>query len=271
LSPSEFPIAEARREPGFSDIAVSTARRLYAAAGRFVRGDCAPDGFCEHMLALRFERTPAALRAMRLVIQALPLAAAVFLALAVSPWPVFHFSRSDEYALAAIVVAGSALAVASYRMPRLTAGAFLALWDLRPAAIAGYFVLLLVPPFVFDAVFLRRSFDGVLLVPCVAAAWTMLRSFTGAPWLARAFPFAFIIMAATPGFILPPYYQGIAGWTNAIRVEETVTLYGYQLENDAGQRLWLTHTIFGPVTQVGRFPTAWPTRNRRSVRSERSS
>jgi hypothetical protein len=257
LSQSEIPISDASSEPDLSSRAVSIARRLSAATGRFLRGECAPDGYCEHLLELRFEQTPPALRAMRLAIRTLPVLAAFLLALAVSPWSIFHFGRNDEYALAATFLGGSALALVSYRLPRLTAAAFLTLWDLRPLAIAAYFVLLLVPPFVFDSVFLRRSFDGMLLVPCVAAAWAMYRSFSGTPWLARAFPLAFAVMAATPGFILPPYYQGIAGWTDDVRAGDTETVTGYRLVNDAGEWIWLTHTIFSPVTQVGRFPTAW--------------
>jgi hypothetical protein len=135
--------------------------------------------------------------------------------------------------------------------------AFLSLWNFERVWLIAYVLLLLVPPMFFEAVFLRRLFDGILVLPILASVCTLCRRNGNAPWVARAFPIAFMIMAVVPGFIIPPYYRGIAGWTTSVSPGDTVTLSGYQLENDVGERIWLTHTIFAPVTQVGRFAQAW--------------
>jgi hypothetical protein len=194
---------------------------------------------------------------MRMALRAIPLAAASLLLLDVSSLTPFHFSHADHYALFWVVLGGTSLALVSFYSPRWTLRAFLSLWDLKLAWLIAYLLLLLVPPMLFEAVFLRRLFDGILVFPVLAAVCSLCHQNRGAPWLARAFPIAFMVMAVVPGFILPPYYQGIAGWTTSITLGDTVTLSGYQLENDAGERIWLTHTIFAPVTQVGRFAQAW--------------
>jgi hypothetical protein len=209
------------------------------------------------MIAERFGSVLLPLRLMRQAVRLVPVVAFVLLVLMASRQSPFSFSRHDLFALLGVLVLGSILAILSYRAPRLSLRAFIGLWELKIPWLLAYLALLMVPPFVFEAVFLRRLFDGIILLPVLGAAWMFYRWFDHASWLARAFPAAFATMAVIPGFILPPYYQGIAGWTTSVQIADTVTLYGYQLVNDRGDRIWLTHTIFAPVTQVGRFPTAW--------------
>lgn len=236
------------------------ARELLSFIRRFIGGSTVPDAVSDRIVSDRFVSMPLALRMLRIALRAIPFAAACLLLLDVSRYTPFHFSRADHYALLWVFLAGAVVALVSFWAPRLTLGAFLALWDLRIVWLVGYLLLLLVPPLLFEAVFLRRLFDGILLLPLLAAVWMQYRRNVAAPWLARAFPVAFMVMAVVPGFILPPYYQGIAGWTTSITLGDTVTLFGYQLENDAGERIWLTHTIFAPVTQAGRFAFAWESR-----------
>lgn len=233
------------------------ARDLASMARRFVVGSAVPDAVSDHVVAERFGGMPLALRFMRIALRILPLTAALMLLWDVSGHTPFHFSRADHYALLYVFLGTAVIALISFFAPRLTLGAFLALWELKLPWLVAYFLLLLVPPLIFEAVFLRRLFDGIVVLPLLAAMWSLCRRHTGAPWLARAFPVAFMVMAVVPGFILPPYYQGIAGWTTSVGPMDTVSIAGFQLENDAGEHIWLTHTIFAPVTQVGRFPTAW--------------
>lgn len=236
---------------------VYPSAQMREVACRFVSGNAVPDPIAEREVSDRLGRSATGLYALRIAMRLLPLLSFLLFVLALSPFAPFKFTRNDIIVLGCATIAGCVLAYASYRFPRFTVRIYLALWNLRPIALAAYFLLLLVPPALFDAVVLKRAFDGLLLIPMVGTAWAMYRGFPASPWLARSFPLVFVAMAAVPGFIFPPYYQGIAGWTADVNPGETVTLEGYQFVNDAGQRIWVSHTLFAPVTQAGRFAFAW--------------
>jgi len=231
--------------------------RLLSVAWRFVNGGAIKNDDGDRLIINRFGGLPLALRVAHIAVRSVPLIA-IFL-FVISFWAglTLEVSDHDKIALALFFFAGILLGYVSFRAPHLSVHAYLSVRNLRPIALLSYLLLFLIIPFLFEAVLLRRVFDGVLLLPMIAAAWVAYRSNPSAPWMARFFPLAFAVMAAIPGFILPPYYGGIAGWTTSVELKDTVPLYGFQLENDAGAHIWLTHTIFTPVTQVGRFARAW--------------
>lgn len=237
--------------------AVVRVAAFVSAAFNLARGYALSDAVSDEGLRGTFGPLPAALRAMRATTIAIPVAATALDAVDLVKPSLFRFTPHDDIVLLILVAFGIAVATVSYRKPRLTVVAFNALWNLRPPAWGAYLAVLLVPAAIFDSVFLGRVFIGILLLPVVAAMWMMYRQFASAPFLARFFPLAFAIMAAVPGFILPPYYQGIGGWTMSVDPSETTTLYGYRLVNDKGDSIWLTHTIFTPITLDYRFRYAW--------------
>jgi hypothetical protein len=241
---------------GLNDI-----RKLLADVGRaalaLAKGQAIADAGADGALADFGAHLPAPLRAMRTASLLVPVAALWLLGIHFFAWSLFSFTRADALRLSAVLAGGIVLATVAYSRPRVTITAFLSLWNLKPLAVFAYLALLFLPPAFFQAIFLKRLFCGIILLPFVAAMWMMYRETVQHSWIARGFPLVFAVMAAVPGFILPPYYQGIAGWTTIIEDTDRVTLAGYQLVNDKGERIWITHTIFSPVTQVGRFDFAW--------------
>jgi hypothetical protein len=190
---------------------------------RFVSGNATPDALAESEVSDRLGRSATGLYALRIAMRLLPLLSLSLFVLALSPYAPFKFARNDIVVLGCAVIAGGVLAYASYSFPRFTIRIYLALWNLRPVALVAYFVLLLIPPALFDAVVLKRTFDGLLLIPTVGTAWAMYRAFPACPWLARAFPLVFVVMAAVPGFIFRPTIRGLRdGLLMLIRVRRSL-------------------------------------------------
>lgn len=229
------------------------------------RGLLAPE--IEHELTAKLGRRSAALTLLRLALFLIPVAAILLIVLHLSGALPFSLESREVIALSMTIVLGAAAVTATLWRPRLTGIVFLRMWDLDCRILAAYFALLLLPAFVFEVTFFRRIFAGLIFLPMVGFAYDMFRlHFAEAKGrrIALFFPLAFAVMAAVPGFILPPYYQGIAGWiAHAAKAPANTSIVGYDLVNDKGQSVWVTHDLFDPVTQVGRFWKAWNTRAER--------
>jgi|GEM_PF-3162867 len=120
------------------------------------------------------------------------------------------------------------------------------------------FILLVVN--VYSAIPLRRAMFCILCLPVSALAIGMAagiyRDKRG------GFLPAFLVVIGAlnlciPGFFIPPFSDGIAGWTSNATTESQYTFSGYKLQRDDGQEIWYSSALFNPVTMIGRFDLAF--------------
>jgi predicted DCC family thiol-disulfide oxidoreductase YuxK len=80
---------------------------------------------------------------------------------------------------------------------------------------------------------------------------------SGSGHLVAGTPFALLLFCLIPGFIFPPFYGGIAGWTVSVDKSMPVAITGVRLVNDQNEEIWHNPAFLQPHTQKGRFRKAF--------------
>lgn len=62
-----------------------------------------------------------------------------------------------------------------------------------------------------------------------------------------ALMFMLILCWSIPSLYLPPFFSGIAGWTNKIDVNAPIRVPGLELVRDDGKTVWFTNSIIDPM------------------------
>ncbi|WP_119168645.1 hypothetical protein [Algihabitans albus] len=142
-----------------------------------------------------------------------------------------------------IAVAGAALALPSSVRAMLSRLGSWPLLLVSAGAVAGWFV--------YDTVPLRRVlFMNATLVGVTPFIRELIAFACGKTQrLARGLAILLLVILIVPGFVLPPFWDGIPGWTaKHPSIGSEVAVAGYQLIRDDGAAVWYTPAIVGPVT-----------------------
>ena len=109
-------------------------------------------------------------------------------------------------------------------------------------------------------VFYRRLFGFIGAFPVIALFLSLYfekRKEPNVGKICAAVPCALIVFVLFPGFIFPPFYGGIAGWTMDVDKSKPVIISGIRLVNDEQEEIWHNPAFLQPHTQVGRFQKAF--------------
>jgi hypothetical protein len=70
--------------------------------------------------------------------------------------------------------------------------------------------------------------------------------------MARILLFLLLAVLIVPGFVLPPFWDGIPGWRSGrVTTPKEAIINGYQLVRDDGASVWYSPSILGTITYFG--------------------
>ena len=98
-----------------------------------------------------------------------------------------------------------------------------------------------------------------MLIPALLIAWQLFRDNwrrANSGFLPAFAPFWLLLVVAVPGFYLPPFYDGIAGWTLHVDLTAGTVVGGFQLVRRDRKGVWYSSAFDNPVTQDGRLQLA---------------
>ena len=148
-----------------------------------------------------------------------------------------------------ISLVGLAIAVSIFSSD-LETGIFALLVAIGCYPIANLFV---------DAVWVRRIVFLAIFMPSIPKLWLFLR--IGIEWLGGGALFQgvlkglsaiFLAVCFIPGFYLPPFYDGIAGWYLENNSPERYSFKALRIRYVGGAVAWFRPSFFSPITMHSR-------------------
>ena len=197
---------------------------------------------------------PAGLRALRLAPLLLGLLYGVML--------VVHLARGDGHPIKYVILACACLVFhwMLFANQMLGVRVYEKLRYGNAVSLASFVALWLVIINTPDLIVFRRFAGFIAALPLLGIAIELFQTYhrrRDVGLLPAAVPAALLVFCLWPGFIFPPFYGGIAGWTVTVDRSKPVNMSGVRLVNDAGQEIWLNPAFLQPHTQIGRFQLAY--------------
>ena len=113
--------------------------------------------------------------------------------------------------------------------------------------------------FFVDAVWIRRIIFSILMLPAVPKIWGYLLSgislIGGGQYYQNLLKFISgicLLILVIPGFYLPPFFDGIAGWYIENDSPQSYQLNQLRIRFDDNTTAWFRPSFFNPITQHNR-------------------